>query len=59
LTGASSKPKIGVILGVIGGCIVILLLGALLFIMYKHRHKGDKREVYVDVAGLFSFYLLN
>ncbi|XP_062148364.1 probable LRR receptor-like serine/threonine-protein kinase At5g10290 isoform X2 [Alnus glutinosa] len=50
-SGASSKPKIGVILGVIGGCIVILLLGALLFIMYKHRHKGDKREVYVDVAG--------
>ncbi|XP_059432059.1 probable LRR receptor-like serine/threonine-protein kinase At5g10290 isoform X2 [Corylus avellana] len=50
-SGALSKPKIGVILGVVGGCIVILLLGGLLFLLCKHRHKNDKREVFVDVAG--------
>ncbi|KAE7998057.1 hypothetical protein FH972_002635 [Carpinus fangiana] len=50
-SGALSKPKIGVILGVVGGCIVILFLGGLLFILYKHKHKSDKPEVFVDVAG--------
>ncbi|KAB1200418.1 hypothetical protein CJ030_MR0G007262 [Morella rubra] len=49
-SGGSSKPKIGVILGIVGGCAVILLLGGFLFLC-KGRHKGYRREVFVDVAG--------
>jgi hypothetical protein len=50
--------KIGVILGIVGGCIVILLLGGLLLILCKGRHKGYRRDVFVDVAGLFSFLII-
>ncbi|KAJ7956804.1 Receptor-like protein kinase [Quillaja saponaria] len=48
--GSSHKPKIGIIVGIIGGSIFIIL-GGLLFIVCKNRHKGYKREVFVDVAG--------
>ncbi|GMY11375.1 probable LRR receptor-like serine/threonine-protein kinase At5g10290 isoform X1 [Fagus crenata] len=50
-SGGSNVSKIGVILGIVGGCIVILLLGGLLLILYKGRHKGYRRDVFVDVAG--------
>ncbi|XP_041008748.1 probable LRR receptor-like serine/threonine-protein kinase At5g10290 [Juglans microcarpa x Juglans regia] len=50
-SGGLQKPNIGVILGIVAGCVVILLLGGFLFILYKGRHKGYKREVFVDVAG--------
>lgn len=49
-TGTSHKSKLGMILGIIGG-IIGLLLGALLFLLCKGRHKGYKREVFVDVEG--------
>lgn len=54
-TGGLHKPNIGVILGIVAGCAVILLLGGFLFILYKGRHKGYKREVFVDVAGCCLF----
>ncbi|KAF2284029.1 hypothetical protein GH714_018173 [Hevea brasiliensis] len=50
-SGASNKPKIGIIVGVVGGTIILLLFGGLLFFVCKGRHKGFKREVFVDVAG--------
>ncbi|XP_041003155.1 probable LRR receptor-like serine/threonine-protein kinase At5g10290 isoform X1 [Juglans microcarpa x Juglans regia] len=50
-SGGSNKPNIGVILGIVGGFAVILLLGVVLFILCKGRHKDYKREVFVDVAG--------
>ncbi|XP_042971429.1 probable LRR receptor-like serine/threonine-protein kinase At5g10290 isoform X3 [Carya illinoinensis] len=50
-SGGSNKPNIGVILGIVGGFAVILLLGGVLFILWKGRHKDYKREVFVDVAG--------
>ncbi|KAG2711916.1 hypothetical protein I3760_04G100100 [Carya illinoinensis] len=50
-TGGSQKLNIGIILGIVAGCAVILLLGGFLFILYKSRHRGYKREVFVDVAG--------
>ncbi|KAH7565691.1 hypothetical protein JRO89_XS08G0001300 [Xanthoceras sorbifolium] len=49
-SGNSKKPKIGIIVGIVGG-IIVLLLGGVLFFMCKGRHKGYKREVFVDVAG--------
>ncbi|KAF7834426.1 putative LRR receptor-like serine/threonine-protein kinase [Senna tora] len=48
--GASHKPKIGLIVGIIVGLIVIIFLGGLLF-WCKGRRRGYKREVFVDVAG--------
>jgi hypothetical protein len=58
LAGALHKLKIGVILGIVGGCTVVLLLVGLLFILYRGRLTGYRHEVFVDVAGLFSFLLL-
>ncbi|KAI3434200.1 Protein kinase domain-containing protein [Psidium guajava] len=49
-SGASHKPKVGIIVGIVGG-LFILLLVTLVFFLYKGRHKGYKREVFVDVAG--------
>lgn len=49
-SGSSNKPKLGIIVGVVGG-LIILLFGGLLYIICKRRHKGYKREVFVDVAG--------
>ncbi|KAJ7945414.1 Receptor-like protein kinase [Quillaja saponaria] len=49
--GSSRKPKIGIIVGIIGGLVVLVFLGGLLFFLFKVRHKGYKREVFVDVAG--------
>lgn len=54
--GSSQKPKIGVIVGVVSGLIVLLLFGMLVF-LYKGRRKGYRREVFVDVAGLY--YIAN
>ncbi|KAF8377314.1 hypothetical protein HHK36_030689 [Tetracentron sinense] len=50
-TGASHKSKIGIMFGTIGGVIGLLLCGSLLFFLWKGRHKGYRREVFVDVAG--------
>ncbi|XP_059432067.1 probable LRR receptor-like serine/threonine-protein kinase At5g10290 [Corylus avellana] len=50
-SGTLHKPKIGVILGIVGGCTVVLLLVGLLFILYRGRLTGYRREVFVDVAG--------
>ncbi|KAG8383540.1 hypothetical protein BUALT_Bualt04G0024100 [Buddleja alternifolia] len=50
--GGSSKSKTGMIIGIVGALFVILLLGGFLMLfLWKGRHKGYRREVYVDVAG--------
>ncbi|KAK7860220.1 putative lrr receptor-like serine/threonine-protein kinase [Quercus suber] len=49
-TVGSKASKIGVILGIVGGCIAILLLVALLLVLCRGRNSGYKREVFVDVA---------
>ncbi|KAF8019034.1 hypothetical protein BT93_H3804 [Corymbia citriodora subsp. variegata] len=49
-SGASHKPKVGIIVGIVGGLFILLLI-ILVFFLYKGRHKGYKREVFVDVAG--------
>ncbi|KAH9718724.1 putative LRR receptor-like serine/threonine-protein kinase [Citrus sinensis] len=49
-SGSSKKPKIGIIVGIVGG-LIVLISGGLLFFLCKGRHKGYKREVFVDVAG--------
>ncbi|KAK3030981.1 LOW QUALITY PROTEIN: hypothetical protein RJ639_035732 [Escallonia herrerae] len=50
LAGASNKPKTGIIVGVVGGLLSLLFLGCLLLFLWKCRHQGYKREVFVDVA---------
>ncbi|XP_050291170.1 LRR receptor kinase SERK2 isoform X2 [Quercus robur] len=50
-SGGSNGSKIGVILGIVGGCIAILLLVALSLVLCRGRNSGYKREVFVDVAG--------
>ncbi|KAL0804560.1 hypothetical protein Bca101_097050 [Brassica carinata] len=51
-SGDSSKPKTGIIAGVIVG-VTVVLFGILVFLFCKDRHKGFKRDVFVDVAGWF------
>ena len=58
MAGSSHKPKIGLIVGIIVGLVVILFLGGLLFFWCKGKHKGYKREVFVDVAGLGFLFSL-
>ena len=51
LAGSSQKPKVGIIVGIVGGFIILLLFGGLLFFLCKGRQKGCKGEAFVDVAG--------
>ncbi|XP_076917658.1 putative LRR receptor-like serine/threonine-protein kinase At5g10290 [Bidens hawaiensis] len=48
---ASKKSKAGIIIGVIAGVLVLLLLVCLMLFLWKGKHKGYKREVFVDVPG--------
>ncbi|KAJ9670107.1 hypothetical protein PVL29_026577 [Vitis rotundifolia] len=50
-SGGSHKPKIGLIVGIVGGLIGLLLFATVLFFLWKSSRGGYKREVYVDVAG--------
>ncbi|GMI67941.1 hypothetical protein like AT5G10290 [Hibiscus trionum] len=50
-SGSSHKPKVGIIVGIVGGLIILLLFGGLLFFLCKRRRKGNKGEVFEDVAG--------
>ncbi|KAI3846652.1 hypothetical protein MKX03_012054 [Papaver bracteatum] len=49
-SGGSHKSKLGLILGIIGG-VVILVFGIVIFFLWKSRSKGHGREIFVDVAG--------
>ncbi|KAE8693231.1 putative LRR receptor-like serine/threonine-protein kinase [Hibiscus syriacus] len=49
-SGSSHKPKVGLIVGIVGGFVILLFVG-LLFFLCKRRRKGNKGEVFVDVAG--------
>ncbi|KAH7656692.1 Non-specific serine/threonine protein kinase protein [Dioscorea alata] len=48
--GGSHSSKVGVVVGSIGGVIALIILG-IMFLFCKHRRKGYKREVFVDVPG--------
>ncbi|XP_043722580.1 probable LRR receptor-like serine/threonine-protein kinase At5g10290 [Telopea speciosissima] len=50
-TDVSQKSKLGITFGIIGAVIGLLLLGGLLFLVWKSRQKGYRREVFVDVSG--------
>ena len=50
--GPLHKPIIGIIVGIVVGLVVVISLGGALFFWCK----GYKREVFVDVAGLSSFF---
>ncbi|XP_052479833.1 probable LRR receptor-like serine/threonine-protein kinase At5g10290 isoform X1 [Gossypium raimondii] len=49
-SGSSRNPKVGIIIGIVVG-FIILLCGSLLFFLFRCRHKRYKGEVFVDVAG--------
>ncbi|KAK1441284.1 hypothetical protein QVD17_07130 [Tagetes erecta] len=48
---SSKKSKAGILIGVIVGILVLLLLGCFVLFFWRGRHKGYKREVFVDVPG--------
>ncbi|KAL0647547.1 hypothetical protein Bca4012_045838 [Brassica carinata] len=48
-SGYSSKPKTGIIAGVVAG-VTVVLFGILVFLFCRDKHKGYKRDVFVDVA---------
>nr|DAD41111.1 TPA_asm: hypothetical protein HUJ06_015434 [Nelumbo nucifera] len=50
-TGTSKKSKFGIIFGVIGSVVGFLLCGGLLLLLLKGKHRGYRRELFVDVAG--------
>ncbi|XP_034691116.1 probable LRR receptor-like serine/threonine-protein kinase At5g10290 isoform X2 [Vitis riparia] len=50
-SGGSHKPKIGLIVGIVGGLIGLLLFATVLFFLWKGSCRGYKQEVYEDVAG--------
>ncbi|XXG86398.1 hypothetical protein AAC387_Pa11g1301 [Persea americana] len=50
-TGGSHNPKIGIVFGTIGGAIGVLICIGVLVLVWRGRHKGYRREVFVDVAG--------
>lgn len=52
---SSSKPNAGKIVGIIVGISGILLVGGVLLYLWRRRHRGYRREVFVDVAGLCYF----
>jgi len=58
MAGSSHKPT-GLIIGISIAFIAILIIGGLLLFWCKGRHKGYKREVFVDVAGLSSCSISN
>ncbi|CAG7894815.1 unnamed protein product [Brassica rapa] len=47
-SGSYITPKTGIIAGV-----TVVLFGILVFLFCRDRHKGYKRDVFVDVAGWF------
>ncbi|CAN7043616.1 unnamed protein product [Brassica oleracea var. botrytis] len=51
-SGSYITPKTGIIAGVVVG-VTVVLFGILVFLFCKDRHKGFKRDVFVDVAGWF------
>lgn len=48
---SSSKPNAGKIVGIVAGISGILLVGGVLLYLWRRRHRGYRREVFVDVAG--------
>jgi hypothetical protein len=58
MAGSSHKPT-GLIIGISIAFIAMLVIGGLLLFWCKGRHKGYKREVFVDVAGLSSCSISN
>ncbi|CAL5371751.1 unnamed protein product [Camellia sinensis] len=51
--GSSHKPKIGTKVAIVGGVTGSLIFGGLVLLLWKGRCKGYRRDVFVDVAGIF------
>ncbi|CAN4123368.1 unnamed protein product [Withania somnifera] len=49
--GSRSKPKTGLVVGIAVGFLGILLLGGSVLLFWRRRHKGYRREIFVDVVG--------
>nr|GLL38572.1 probable LRR receptor-like serine/threonine-protein kinase At5g10290 isoform X1 [Ipomoea trifida] len=49
--GAPSKTKTGMVVGIVVGFLGFVLIVGLLLFFFRGRHKGYRREVFVDVAG--------
>lgn len=49
--GSSHKSKVGIILGVVGALVGLLLVGCIVFVVGKGKHRKYSRDVFVDVPG--------
>lgn len=56
LAGSPSKTTTGLIIGLAVGFLAILLLGGSVLVFWRRRHKGYRREIFVDVVGLCHMF---
>lgn len=56
LAGSPSKSKTGLVIGIVGGFLGIILLGGFMLFFWRGRNKGYKREIFVDVPGLYHLF---
>lgn len=54
--GSPSKTTTGLIIGLAVGFLAILLLGGSVLVFWRRRHKGYRREIFVDVVGLCHMF---
>ncbi|XP_006853178.2 probable LRR receptor-like serine/threonine-protein kinase At5g10290 isoform X1 [Amborella trichopoda] len=50
-SGNTKNLNFGALFGTISAVLVILVIGVVMFLLWKGRNKGYKREVFVDVSG--------
>lgn len=50
-SGSSNKSMVGTIVGILFGIIGLVVIGSVVLFIWKGKHKGYKRDVFVDVAG--------
>lgn len=49
--GGSNHSGLGAIVGSIGGAVALLVVGGIIFFLWKSKRKGYRRDIFVDVAG--------
>ncbi|XP_047324961.1 probable LRR receptor-like serine/threonine-protein kinase At5g10290 [Impatiens glandulifera] len=50
-SGSPHKSMVGTIVGILFGIVGLILIGSVMLFMWKGKHKGYRRDVFVDVAG--------
>lgn len=56
VTDRPHNLKSGVVIGIVVGIVALLALTGILVFVFKCRHKGYRRDQFVDVSGLFLLH---